>query len=155
MDHHLAQVNIGRMRGTNIEDLVMQEFVENLDRINGLAEKSAGFIWRLKDEHNNATHFNPYEDKRIIINLSVWRDLESFERFVYHSDHLNFIKRRMEWFEKFEKSHLALWFIPAGHLPTISEAVHKLDYLHQRGPSAEAFDFRRKFPPPDGMVTGT
>ncbi len=148
-NYQLAQVNIGRMRGKNIEDPIMAEFVENLDHINALAETSDGFVWRLKDESNNATHFSPYDDPRVIINLSVWRDLKSFEKFVYHSSHLEFLKRRAEWFEKFEKPHLALWWIPSGHLPTIADAVHKLDYLHAQGPSAEVFNFSLKFPPPD------
>ncbi len=52
--YNLAQINIARMLAP-IEGPVMVDFVNNLDRINALAEKRKGFKWRLKGEENNAT----------------------------------------------------------------------------------------------------
>ena len=147
MNYHLAQINVGRMQGKNIEDPVMWEFVQNLDRINALAEKSHGFVWRLKDDSNNATHYSPYRDDRVIINLSVWQDIKSLKDFTYNSMHVDFIKQRRKWFEKFGRPYLALWWIPTGHRPTIVEAIQRLDHLQTVGPSVHAFNFVRTFGP--------
>jgi len=139
---YLAQINIGRIRGTNIDDPIMKEFVDNLDRINSIAEKSKGFIWRLTDESNNATGFNPYDDERIIINISVWQDVDSLKGFVFHSDHVSFMKRRKEWFEKFDKAFVCMWWVEEDQMPTIEEAVTRLAHLQEHGSSEYAFDFR-------------
>jgi Domain of unknown function (DUF3291) len=143
--YQLAQINIARMKGVNIDDPVMQEFVDNLDRVNALAEGSEGFIWRLKDDNNNATAFNPYDDEQIIINVSVWESIETLEQFVYRSLHTDFLKRRREWFQQFGKAYTAMWWIPAGAYPTIAEAAQKLADLQENGASAAVFDFRNKF----------
>lgn len=84
---HLAQINIGRIVGQTIDDPVMAKFVSQLDEVNALAEGSPGFVWRLKDEGNNATNFNPYNDNRIIVNLSVWETFEDLIKFVYQGRH--------------------------------------------------------------------
>ena len=141
----LAQINLGRMIGVNIDDPVMQEFKDNLDRINELAESSPGFIWRLKDDSNNASSFDPYNDEQIIINISVWKDIPSLESFTYKTMHTEFLKRRKEWFSKFGKAYYALWWIKDGDYPTVEEAVHRLDLLQKNGPGPEAFDFRNPF----------
>ena len=140
----LAEINIARMKGVNINDPVMLEFVENLDKVNEIAEKSEGFIWRLKDEHNNATAFNPYQDEQVIINISVWQDIQSLESFMYQTLHVDFLKRRKEWFQTFGKVYMAMWWIPAGQFPTIQEATEKLAWLQANGPSALVFDFKSK-----------
>jgi len=80
---HLAQLNIARMIGVNIDDPIMSKFVAQLDEVNALAEGSPGFVWRLKDDSNNATSINPYNDNQIIVNLSVWQTLEDLRKFVY------------------------------------------------------------------------
>jgi len=144
----LAQLNVARMRGVNINDPIMKEFVDNLDRVNALAEQSDGFVWRLKDESNNATQLNPYNDVQVIINLSVWQSVEALEHYVYKTFHVDFLKRKREWFEKFGKAHIALWWVPAGKLPTVDEAVAKLDHLQKYGASELVFDFRNRFPHP-------
>lgn len=146
---HLAQINIGRIKGVTINDPVMAEFVDNLDRINQLAEGSKGFVWRLKEENNNATHFNPYGDEQVLINMSVWTDIESLEQYVYRTAHTDYLRRRKEWFHQFGKMYMAMWWIPAGHIPTIAEAVAKLEQLQQEGASAQVFDFKRRFPQPE------
>ncbi len=144
----LAEINIARMKGVNINDPIMQEFVENLERVNSIAEASEGFVWRLKDENNNATSMNPYDDEQVIINVSVWESFETLEHFMYQTIHSEFLKRRKEWFQNFGTAHTAMWWIPAGKFPTIKEAVDQLDYLQKNGASEKVFDFRNKFPAP-------
>jgi hypothetical protein len=140
----LAEINIARMKGVNIQDPVMLEFVENLDKVNAIAESSEGFIWRLKDDNNNATAFNPYQDEQVIINVSVWENIETLEKYMYKTLHVEFLKRRKEWFQTFGKVYTAMWWIPAGKFPTIQEAIEKLGYLQAHGPSPDVFDFRNK-----------
>jgi len=146
--YQLAQINIARMRGVNIEDPIMKEFVDNLDSINYIAEQSEGFIWRLKDDDNNATAFNPYDDEQIIINISVWQNFETFRNFIFESKHIEYMKRRKEWFQSFGKAYTGMWWIKAGIFPTIEDAVDKLSYLQEHGPSEFIFDFKKQFPKP-------
>ena len=147
--YELAQLNIGIIKGP-IDGPVMAEFVANLDRINALAERTPGFVWRLQTEEGNATAIRPYpENENMAVNMSVWRDVESLSRYVYHSDHLQVMRRRREWFEKMSDAFLVLWWVPKGHRPTIEEAKARLELLWRQGPSAEAFTFRQAFPPPD------
>ena len=144
----LAEINVARMKGVNINDPIMKEFVDNLDRVNNLAERSDGFVWRLKDESNNATNLNPYDDEQVIINLSVWQNIEKLEHYVYKTFHTDFIKRRREWFQTYGEVHTAMWWIPQGQFPTVEEAVEKLDHLKRNGASSLVFDFRNRFPQP-------
>jgi len=137
------------MKGVNIDDPIMKEFVDNLDNVNVLAEKSEGFVWRLKDESNNATHLNPLDDEQIIINMSVWEDIESLEQFVFSTSHVEFMKRRKEWFVSYGKVYFAMWWVEKGTIPTIDEAIQKLDELEKNGASAKVFNFRKKFPKPN------
>ncbi|UWY27875.1 DUF3291 domain-containing protein [Flavobacterium sp. TR2] len=151
--YHLAEINIAKMKGVDINDPIMKEFVDNLDAINTLAEESEGFVWRLKDETDNATNLNPYNDEQIIINVSVWESIETLEHYMYKTFHSDFLRRRKEWFQKFGKAHTAMWWIPKGHIPSLEEAVGKLDYLQQNGASELVFDFRTKFPAPRAKNT--
>ena len=145
MTYQLAQINIARMIGVDINDPIMQEFVDNLDRVNALAEQSPGFIWRLKDESNNASSFNPYDDVKVIINISVWESVETLEQFTYKTFHTDFLRRRKEWFKKMGEAHFAMWWIPKGRFPTVEEAVAKLDLLQKEGPSPAVFNFKTSF----------
>ena len=147
-DYQIAEINVARMKGVNIDDPIMKKFVDNLDRVNKLAENSEGFVWRVKDENNDATSFNPYEDEQVIINISVWESIESLEKFVFKTFHTDFLKRRKEWFKSYGKMYVAMWWIPAGEFPSIQEAVDQLDYLQKNGSSQNVFDFRKKFPKP-------
>jgi heme-degrading monooxygenase HmoA len=146
--YQLAEINIGRMKGVNINDPIMQEFVENLNRVNQLAESSEGFVWRLKDESNNATNLNPYNDEQVIINISVWESVEALEQFTFKSLHTDFLKRRKEWFQQYGKMYFAMWWIPAGQYPSVEEAVARLAYLQENGASEKVFTFREKFAKP-------
>jgi hypothetical protein len=144
---HLAQLNIAKMAGKNISDPVMADFVAQLDNINALAEQSKGFIWRLKSDDGNATSFNLYHDDRIIINFSVWENANDLREYVYKSVHSAVMKDRKKWFENFGQPYYVLWNIPAGHIPSIHEAIERLAYLQQNGPSIHAFDFKNIFEP--------
>ncbi|MEO5892365.1 MAG: DUF3291 domain-containing protein [Ferruginibacter sp.] len=144
MKFHLAQVNIAKMLAP-IDSPVMADFVANLDRINALAEISAGFVWRLKEENNNATSIKVFNDDFIIVNMSVWEDAEALYQFVYKSNHVEIFKRRKEWFEKMTEMHMAIWYVPEAHLPTVEMAVARLEYLRNKGETPFAFSFKRKF----------
>lgn len=145
---HLAQVNIGRIRAP-IDDPIMEGFRSQLDPINALADSSPRFVWRLQTEDGNATAIRPYaDDDRIAINMSVWETLEALQQFVYRTAHVGPLRDRKQWFEPIEGPILALWWIPAGHIPTVTEALERLDHLAQNGPSPFAFTFRKPFPPP-------
>jgi len=147
-EYQIAEINVARMRGVNINDPIMKEFVDNLDKVNALAESSKGFIWRLKDESNNATNLNPFNDEQVIINISVWQSIETLENFIYKTFHTEFLKRRKEWFQSYGKAYTAMWWTPKGQYPAIQEAIEKLDYYQKNGPSELVFDFRNKYLPP-------
>jgi hypothetical protein len=144
----LAQLNIAVMKEP-LESPRMADFVANLDRINALADRSPGFIWRLQTEEGDATALRPFGDN-ILVNMSVWKDLSSLRNFVYKSAHSEIMRRRKEWFERMSEAYLVLWWVPEGHRPTIAEAKAKLDWLRQHGPSTEAFDFGSA-PPGDAL----
>jgi hypothetical protein len=150
--YHLAQVNIGRFRAP-IDSPVMEGFRKQLDPINALADRSPGFVWRLQTEDGNATAIRPYEgDDLMAINMSVWETLESLQQFVYKSHHVHTLRERHQWFEPIEAPILALWWIPAGHTPTVGEARERLQHLKERGPTPYAFTFRTPFPAPDAAA---
>ena len=149
---HLAQVNIGRLRAP-IENPIMEGFRSQLDSINALADRTPGFVWRLQTEAGNATAIRPYQDDLMAINMSVWESLEALQQFVYQSAHVGPLRDRKLWFEPIEGPIQALWWIPAGHIPTVDEAKARLVLLKERGPSPDAFTFRVPFPSP-GSATG-
>lgn len=144
MEFYLAQVNIAKMLAS-IDSPVMAAFVDNLDRINATAENSKGFIWRLKDDSNNATSIKIFDDDFLIVNMSVWDTAESLFQFVYQSNHMEVFKRRREWFEKMPEMHMAQWYIPEQHLPSVNEAVDRLLYLRAHGETPFSFSFRKRF----------
>jgi hypothetical protein len=145
--YELAQLNIARMKAP-LESPSMADFVANLDRINALAESSPGFVWRLKTDDGNATALRPLGEDTLI-NVSVWKDVASLNQYVYQSAHVEIMRRRKEWFERMREAWVVLWWIPRGHRPTVSEAIAKLELLRAKGPTTEAFTFRRAFRPPD------
>jgi hypothetical protein len=148
MHHHLAQLNIAKMRFP-LESPGMLDFVNNLDRINQLADSSDGFVWRLQGDGNDATSLRPFEDDFIIVNMSVWQNLESLKNYVYKSAHTDILKRRAEWFEKVQEAMVVMWWIPQGHIPTVTEAKERLEHLRAHGSSEFAFSFREAFAAPE------
>ncbi len=150
MAYQLAQVNITRMIAP-LDSPEMRDFVDNLDPINALAEAAPGFVWRLKGDGNDATSLRPYEDERIIVNLSVWESVDALFQYAYYSDHTAYFRRRAEWFVKMTTPAVALWWVESGHIPTTDEAKLKLDLLEKQGATPESFTFKQRFSP-DGMM---
>ena len=144
MTYHLAQINIARLLAP-IDDPQIADFVANLDRINALGDNWPGNVWRLQTEDGDATAMRVFDDPMFIINMTVWESIEALFEFTYSSDHVDIFRRRGEWFEKMEKPHLVMWWVPAGHIPTVEEAKEKLEYIEQRGPTPEAFTFKKRF----------
>ena len=149
--YQLAQLNVGIIRGP-MDSPVMAEFAASLARINALADRAPGFVWRLQTEAGDATAIRPFEDPNLLLNMSVWRDLESLTQYVYHSAHLELMRRRREWFERMTQAYLVLWWVPAGHRPGIEEAIERLELLRSRGPGPAAFTFRAAFAAPDAAA---
>ena len=137
---HLAQFNIARIRYP-LDDLRMREFVENVERVNGLAEKIPGFIWRLHDESGHAMNMRVYDDPTILPNLSVWESAEALERFVWARVHKAFYNRKAEWFAPATKPHFVMWPVEEGHRLDLDEAMARLDYLTAHGDSEFAFSW--------------
>lgn len=145
--YQLAQLNIASMKQP-LESPGMADFVANLERINALAEASPGFVWRLQDEAGDATAIRPFGEE-VLVNLSLWRDVEALKDYVYKSAHAEMLKRRNEWFERMGEAHMVLWWVPFGHLPSVGEAAERLQLLREQGPTAQAFSFRQAFLPSD------
>jgi heme-degrading monooxygenase HmoA len=142
---NIAQVNVGRILGSSMEDPIMKEFVEKLDEVNQLAESSPGFVWRLKDEGGNATAIPFDSDQRIIVNMSVWENLDSLQAFVYKSNHREVLMRRREWFENMKQMVVGLWYVPIHSFPSVEDARFRLKYLREHGPTPFCFSFSNKF----------
>ena len=151
---HLAQINIARMKGA-FEDPVMAGFAARLEELNALADGSDVFVWRLQGGEGNATYLRPFDDDRIIVNMSVWETVEDFRKFVFESPHAELLRQRREWFEKLETPITVLWWVPAGHIPSMDEAKKRLAHLQEHGPTPFAFSFRTIFPPDEEVVAAT
>ena len=144
----LAQLNVGTVRFP-LEDPRMHGFVSQLDDINALADDSPGFIWRLQSESGNATDIPVNENPLFIVNMSVWETVEALYEFAYKSAHQKVVVKRRDWFERPADAYQVLWWVPAGHIPTVDEALERLQMLRDTGPGPQAFTFRTKYPPPD------
>ena len=145
---HLAQINVGRFLQP-VDHPQIADFMNNLDRINALAEEQPGFVWRLVGEGNNATDIQPKPDDPLFaINMSVWTDLDALAGFVYRTAHRDIMRRRRAWFEAMDVFQ-TLWWVPVGHTPSIAEGLEKLAVFERLGPTAEAFSFRHPVPAPD------
>jgi heme-degrading monooxygenase HmoA len=145
--HHLAQVNLATLRFP-LDGPELAGFVAQLEPINALADGSPGFVWRLQTEDGDATAIRPFDDERVMVNLSVWESLEALRAFVYASRHLDVLRHRREWFQRMPDPYLALWWIPAGTIPTVAQAKDRLERLARQGPTPGAFSFRVPFPAP-------
>lgn len=146
MTHHLAEFNIARLRAPLDAD-DNAEFVAVLDAVNRIAEVSPGFVWRLtSDDDRSASYVQVYDDPLLIVNFSVWTDLDSLRHYVYRSGHGAYFRRRKEWFDD-SGSALVCWWIPAGEIPSTDEAVARLARLEREGPSPDAFTFTTAFTP--------
>lgn len=146
--YQIAQLNIARMKEP-LESLSMADFVNNLDRINALAERSVGFVWRLEDDSGSAVATRSFGDD-YVVNMSVWEDVASLSNYAFKSDHVEIMRRRREWFHPTAVAYAVLWWVPKGHRPTVLEAKERLDYLREHGATDYAFTFKQPFQAPDG-----
>jgi hypothetical protein len=144
---HIAQLNVARAVAP-LDSPELADFMAALDGVNALAEASPGFIWRLKSDSGNATDIKIGNDPNFIVNMSVWDSVETLFEFVYRSMHTKVMVRRREWFEKPVEAFQVLWWVPAGHRPTVDEAMARLQHLRAHGPTAHAFSFKERYPVP-------
>ena len=144
---HVAQVNIALPREP-LDTPLLAGFVAMLVPVNALADAAPGFVWRLQTEDGDATAVRAFGDDRLIVNMSVWESVEALRAFVYGDAHAAVMRRRREWFERMREAFQALWWIPAGTLPTVDDAEARLAHLREHGPTAHAFTMREPSPPP-------
>ena len=147
-NYRLAQCNVARLRAP-IDSPLLAEFVAALEPINRLADEAPGFMWRLQTEAGDATAIRVFDDDMLLINMSVWESIDTLMAFTYGAAHRDVMRRRRQWFERSANVYMVLWWIPAGTLPTPSEARARLEMLGKAGPSSEAFTFRSPFRAPD------
>ncbi len=145
MTHHLAQINIGRLIAP-VDDPKIAEFVAQLDPVNALADTAPGFVWRLQSSSGNATDIVYNDHPFVIVNMSVWESVEALRDFVYKSNHLDVLRGRAKWFEKMEKPHYCLWWIPSTHIPTVAEGRERLEHYQQYGATPFSFWFSKLYP---------
>lgn len=146
MTYHLAHLNVAKLLKP-IDHPDSADFINNVGRINQLAEASNGFVWRLVDEASdpaNPSHQNPL----VIATLSVWENVEALKTFSFKTEHGDFVKRRKEWFEKLDDAYVVLWYVEVGHQPDLTEAMERLNLLKKNGDTPDAFSFRKIFLPP-------
>ncbi|HET9344869.1 MAG TPA: DUF3291 domain-containing protein [Candidatus Limnocylindrales bacterium] len=152
--HHIAQLNIGRAVAP-LDSPQLADFMNWLDEINALAEQSPGFVWRLQGDNGNNTDLKVSEDPLFIVNLSVWESIDDLHAFTYRSDHRTVFARRFDWFERADGPNVVLWWQPAGTVPDVYDALARLQRLAANGPTAEAFTFKVRYPPPDAIERET
>jgi hypothetical protein len=143
---HLAQLNVGRLRAP-MDDPMIDDFRVNLEPINALAEVSPGYVWRLQDESGDATSIKPFGDDLEIVNLTVWESIDALADFTYRSGHVELLRRRRDFFEAPTQPIVCLWWILEGTIPTVEDAIVRLEHLRAHGPTPTAFTFRHRFEP--------
>jgi len=149
VSHHLAQINVGSLVAPTDAPTVA-EFMEALAPINALAEGSRGFVWRLRDEEGEgATGIQTTDDPLFIVNMSVWESVETLREYVYKTMHVEYLRRRREWFQPHVELHLACWWLPAGSVPTVEEGLRRVALIREHGPGPDAFTLAKPFPAPD------
>jgi hypothetical protein len=153
-DWHLAELNIARLHQP-LDHPDTAEFVAALDHVNALAEASPGFVWRLTDESGQSSSYvQTTDDPLDIINLSVWETMEQLLDFVFRTGHTEYLRRRREWFRRVDEAYLVCWWVPAGEVPTVEEALGRLTRLRREGVSDDAFTMRDRRPAPAGARSG-
>jgi hypothetical protein len=154
MPFHLAQINVGRLIAP-LNDPRIAGFVTELAPVNAMADAAPGFVWRLQSESGNATDilYND-EDPTMMLNMSVWESVEALRNFTYSARHLEVFRHRAKWFEEPDKPHYCLWWIPAGHIPTVAEGRERLEHYQEHGVTPYSFWFHQLFPEPEEMAVG-
>ena len=149
-DHHIAQINIGVMIAPT-DDPSVAEFMENLDHINAQADAAEGFVWRLQSEQGNATDIQIFPNPLELVNMSVWESVDTLKSYVYRTEHVEFFRRRAAWFEA-DGKRVALWSVRPGRIPTLADAVRRVEFMEHHGPTPYAFGFAQ---PPPALVFET
>ena len=140
----LAQFNVARLHEP-LDHPDTAEFVDALDEVNALAESSPGFVWRLVDEEGRSSSYvTAFDDPLMIINMSVWTSADALYHFVFRTAHAAFLRRRREWFERLGEAILVCWWVPAGHHPSVEEAMERLADLRAHGVTDRAFTLRSR-----------
>jgi hypothetical protein len=145
--YHLAQYNIAWLVAP-LDDPRIADFKDGIDAVNRLADEAPGFVWRHQTDDGDSTSIRVRDDDRILINFSVWEDVESLFQYAFYSGHTDYYRRRNEWFVHEDEPFAVLWWVPAGHEPTVEEAEGKLAELKANGPGPGAFTFKRRFGAP-------
>ncbi|MCY9862340.1 DUF3291 domain-containing protein [Vibrio coralliirubri] len=140
----LAQLNIALAKYP-LDAPEIKEFVDNLELVNGIAESSEGFVWRLKDESGDATNIQAFEDPNMIVNMSVWDSVDSLKNFMFRTHHRDFMRRKGDWFHRLPEDTYVLWWIEEEHIPTLEEAIERLEHLRETGDTPYAFTFKTNF----------
>jgi hypothetical protein len=141
--HHLAELNVGRLLAPT-DDPRVAEFMSALDRVNGLGKRMPGFVWMMEGSGAPGTGNSEVKiggDPQYVSNLTVWESVDTLQAFVYNTVHRQFLDRRAAWFEVMVQMHFVMWWVPAGHRPSLEEALAKLDQLRVEGASEAAFDW--------------
>ncbi|MEZ8058326.1 DUF3291 domain-containing protein [Vibrio splendidus] len=140
----LAQLNIALAKYP-LDAPEIKEFVDNLELVNGIAESSEGFVWRLKDESGDATNIQAFDDPNMIVNMSVWDSVDSLKNFMFRTHHRDFMRRKGDWFHRLPEDTYVLWWIEEDHIPTLQEAIERLEHLREIGDTPYAFTFKTNF----------
>ncbi|MGR5133630.1 DUF3291 domain-containing protein [Vibrio alfacsensis] len=140
----LAQLNIALAKYP-LDAEEIKEFVDNLELVNNIAESSDGFVWRLKDESGDATDIKVFDDPNMIINMSVWDSVDALKNFMFRSHHRDFMRRKSEWFHRLAEETYVLWWVEDGHVPTLDEALTRLEHLRNKGDTPYAFTFKTNY----------
>ncbi|MFY8352252.1 DUF3291 domain-containing protein [Pseudoalteromonas sp. SSM20] len=140
----LAQLNIALAKYA-LDAPEIKDFVDNLDKVNALAENSEGFIWRLKDDSGDATNIQAFENPNMLVNMSVWQNVDSLKNFMFRTHHRDFMRRKNEWFEKLNEDNYVLWWVEDGHIPSVEEGIARLSQLRSQGDTPSAFSFKTNF----------
>ncbi len=140
----LAQLNIALAKYP-LDAPEIKEFVDNLELVNGIAESSEGFVWRLKDESGDATNIKAFDDPNMIVNMSVWDSVDSLKNFMFRTHHRDFMRRKGDWFHRLPEDTYVLWWIEEDHIPTLEEAIKRLEHLREIGDTPYAFTFKTNF----------
>ena len=141
---HLAELNVGRLLAPT-DDPRVAEFMAALDRVNGMGKRMPGFVWMMEGSGEPGTGNTEAKidgDPQFVSNLTVWESVETLEHFVFNTVHRTFYERRAEWFEVLGRMHFVMWWVPAGHRPTLDEALERLKHLEAHGDSDHAFAWK-------------
>lgn len=143
-EYHLAQINIAKALDT-MDSVTMKGFADRLDEINALADSAPGFVWRLQTEDGDATSIQAFDDPSLLVNMSVWENVDSLKTYVYKSNHVELVRDRDAWFSKMLEAHQVLWWIPVGHIPSVEDGKDRLRHLEVNGSTEYAFTFSKLF----------